>query len=94
MISMTIVEFEKSFLLDVLYGDIPDALIEDTILETTRLTIIHELIFQHDGKFYRVIYTVGATESQDERPWKYADKMIECTEVVPQEIVVTKWVPK
>jgi len=32
-----------------------------------------------------------AKRTQDERPWEYQDE-VECTEVVPQEIVVTRWV--
>ena len=38
--------------------------IEDNIIDTSRWSIIHEIIFEDGGKFYRTTYSVGATEMQ------------------------------
>ena len=58
-------------------------LIKDEMIDHTRWSVIHELIF-HDNdtnKFYRNCYSVGATESQDEGPWEYDGHIIESEEV-------------
>lgn len=84
--------FDKNFLVDEL--DLPwndDIIKVQEIIDTTRWSIVYDLVFEFEGKDYRTSYSVGATESQDERPWEYQDE-VECTEVVPQEIVVTRWV--
>ena len=83
-------KFEKEFLIDEL--DLPDSAIEDKVVDNSRWSIQHEIIFEHEGKFYRTHYQVGATESQDEGPWEYDDE-IECTEVIRQEVTVMAWVP-
>jgi len=83
--------FTKEFLKNEL--DLPDAAIKDTIVDTSRWSIHHEIIFEFQGKFYRTYYSVGATETQDESPWKYDDK-IKCTEVEIKQVLVSKWVAK
>ena len=66
--------------------------IEDRIIDTSRWSIIHEIIFKwKDGKFYKTTYSEGATEMQDERPWEYEDK-VTCTEVELKEVTIKKWV--
>lgn len=64
----------------------------DRIVDTTRWSIIHEIVFKDHGKFYMTTYSEGATECQYERPWEYDDE-IECTEVELKEIKVKKWIP-
>lgn len=83
-------KFEKEFLIDEL--DLPYSAIEDKVIDNSRWSIQHEIVFEHEGKFYRTYYSVGATESQDERPWEYDDE-VECTEVVQQEVTIMAWVP-
>ena len=83
-------KFKKDFLIDEL--DLPYSAIEDKVIDNSRWSIQHEIIFEHEGKFYRTHYQVGATESQDEGPWEYDDE-IECTEVAQKEITVMAWVP-
>jgi hypothetical protein len=64
--------------------------IEDNVVDNSRWSIYHELIFRwHDGKTYRTDYSVGATEMQDESPWEYSEE-VECTEVhkVPKTVEV------
>jgi hypothetical protein len=81
-------KFKKEFLREV----IEDA-IEDKIVDNSRWSIIHEAIFQHEGKFYLTSYSVGATEQQDEQPYEYDKDKIECQEVVLVEKVVKVYEP-
>ncbi|HBN95102.1 MAG TPA: hypothetical protein DDZ66_02285 [Firmicutes bacterium] len=83
-------KFKKEFLINEC--DLPWAALEDKIIDNSRWSIHHEIIFEYEGKFYKTYYSVGATESQDERPWEYEDE-VDCTEVVQQEIKVMAWVP-
>lgn len=66
--------------------------IVDNIVDTTRWSIIHEIVFEDNGKFYSATYSEGATECQDERPWEYESE-VECEEVELREVVVKKWMP-
>ena len=81
-------KFSKEFL-----RNLDDEIISDQIIENTRWSILHERIFKHDGKFYQTIYSVGATEIQDESPYEYDGDEIECTEVRPVEKVVIVYEP-
>ena len=83
--------FSKDYLMDEL--DLPyDNTIVDRIVNTTRWSIIHEIVFEDNGKFYMTTYSKGATECQDERPWEYKDE-IKCTEVELKAVKVKKWIP-
>lgn len=85
------VKFSRDYLmkeLDLPYGNV----IMDDIIDTTRWSIIHEIVFEDNGKFYRTTYSEGATECQDERPWEYKDE-VECEEVELREVKVKKWMP-
>lgn len=85
------VKFSKDYLKNEL--DLPyENTIVDEIIDTTRWSIVHEIVFEDKGKFYQTIYSEGATECQDERPWEYQDE-IECMEVEWKEVKVKKWVP-
>lgn len=57
--------------------------ISDEVYDTTRWSILYEKVFKYQGKFYVTCYSVGATESQDERPYEYDPDEIECPEVYP-----------
>ena len=67
-------------------------IISDEIIDTSRWSVIHELIFNYNGKIYSTSYSVGATEQQDERPWEY-DDWIDCVEVAAVEKTITVYVP-
>jgi len=43
------------------------------------------MVFETEGKFYETFYSVGATESQEERAYEYEPDDIECKEVFPVE---------
>lgn len=69
--------------------------IEDKVIDSTRWSIINEGIFKHlpSGKFYRVSWSSGATEMQDESPFEYEDE-VELEEVELKEILTLTWVSK
>lgn len=88
---MAVKKFSKDYLkdeLDLPYGNT----IVDRIIDTTRWSIVHEIVFEDNGKFYQTTYSEGATEMQDERPWEYEDE-VECEEVELREVKVKKWMP-
>ena len=87
---MKSVKFKKDFLYDEL--GLPQSAIEDRIVNHSRWSVHHEIIFEYQGKYYKTYYSVGATEYQDEWPWKYDDE-VECVEVVQVEKTVKVWQP-
>ena len=89
---MKIIKLEASFLKNDL--GLPfnsNNVIEDIIIDTSRWSIAHEVIFKYNSKFYRTTYSIGSTECQDESPWEYDDE-VECYEVEEKEVLVKKWV--
>ena len=66
---------------------------EEKIVDHTRWSGVNEIVFHepNENKYYRTHYSVGATESQDERPWEYEDA-IDCIEVELKEVTTKKWV--
>lgn len=86
---MKTIKLHKDYLKNEL--DLPYSAIKDDIVDTSRWSIHHEIIFAHDGNFYRTYYSEGATEMQDESPWEYNNE-VECTEVELREVKIKKWV--
>ena len=80
-------KFTKEFLQDE-----QGITVYDKIIDHSRWAVGHERVFEHEGKFYRTTYRVGATEYQDEQPYEYDANEIECIEVVPIEQVVIIYV--
>lgn len=87
---MNKIKLHKDYLKNEL--ELPYSAIKDNIVDTSRWSIHHEIIFAYDGKFYQTYYSVGATECQNERPWEYETE-VECTEVELKEVKIKKWVP-
>ncbi|KAF6565357.1 hypothetical protein G9G63_09365 [Paenibacillus sp. EKM202P] len=83
-------KFKKNYLINEL--DLPDTALVDEITDTSRWSIHHNIIFEHQGKFYQTHYSEGATEMQDESPWEYEED-VDCDEVELKEVKVMKWVP-
>lgn len=83
-------KFKKETLQD-LVGDAVDGyeIIYDKIDGNSRWSIIHEMVFKFDGKFYMTSYSVGATECQDESPYEFDDDEIECKEVFQKQKTIT-----
>lgn len=83
--------FTKEFLQNDLYNSANTVL--DEITSHGRWSVSHRRIFRHEGRFYETRYSAGATETQDEAPYDYADDNIECPEVVPVEKLITVYDP-
>lgn len=82
-------KFSKDYLVNEL--DLPyENTVIDKIVDTSRWSVIHEIVFKDNGKFYQTTYSEGATECQDERPWEYADE-VNCYEVELREVTIKKW---
>ena len=90
---MSKVKFKKEELQGLVGFEEPEGfeIVEDKILETTRWSVINNLIFKFENKFYQVTYSHGSTEYQDESPFEYEGDEIECDEVVPVEATVIKY---
>ncbi len=91
-------KFKKTFLQQLVGGEIEPShaeVIEDKIIENSRWTILHDVIFKMNDtlKFYKTHYQVGATEMQDEGPYEYDDDEIECIEVKPVKQMITVYEP-
>jgi|AntRauTorcE11897_2_1112592.scaffolds.fasta_scaffold00400_32 hypothetical protein len=88
-------KFTKEFLQEhVLYGneEVEDVfVVADNIIETTRWSEIHYLVFNFEGKLYQTTYSQGSTEIQDESPFEYEDDGVDCVEVEPYKATITKY---
>lgn len=94
-------KFSKDILRSIVYGypegDVTEDLldffekVEETLVDTTRWSLLYELVFKFSGKYYKTSYSVGATECQDESPFEYDPDMIECAEVEPVEVTVVQY---
>jgi hypothetical protein len=82
------IKFHRDYLINEL--DLPDSAIKDTITDTSRWSEHHEIIFAHDGKFYKTYYSQGLTEYQEEYAWDNQEE-IECYEVELVEKIVKVW---
>lgn len=90
-------KFEKTILQEIVdeeYDEILSEVIKDTIVETTRWSIVHECIFKFGGLLYKTSYRRGATEMQEESPYEYDEDMIECQEVLAVKRMITDYVVK
>lgn len=68
-----------------------DCVIEDTMIDKERWSIVHRLIFKDNDKAYRTYYEEPATEEQEMQPWEDEDE-VECEEVIPVKVKTTIWV--
>jgi hypothetical protein len=89
-------KFTKEFLLEVISDDAENAEVVDRkIADKTRWTIIYELVFSYQDKYFLIKYERGSNAYQDIHPFAYFNDKdeIECTEVKPVKVIVTKYVP-
>ncbi len=78
---------------DIAFGDNPEfELILDEIVDHSRWSVIHYVVVKrvNDGKYFSSGYSLGATESQDERPYEYSDRVF--NQVFPKEKIVIEYV--
>lgn len=89
-------KFPKELLQELAWDDAPNPYIkvDDSITNNSRWSIHHTMVFKaDDGLHYRVGYSVGSTECQDERPFEYDDDEIECTQVEKVAKTIMVWQP-
>lgn len=89
--------FDKEDLLLVMDADSDKlTLLLSEISDNSRWSIHHRMVFKDDsdGKCYESHYSVGATESQDERPYEFEGDQISCVEVEPVVVQVTQYKKK
>lgn len=69
-------------------------IISDQIIGHSRWSVIHEIVWRFaetpPGEAWRASYSVGATETQSERPWEF-EKTIEATLVREVEKTIKVW---
>lgn len=70
---------------------LPSEAIVDDIVDTSRWSEEHYIVFEHEGKFYQTRYSCGATEMQDESPWDDVEEVVSF-EVEEKEVLVKQWV--
>lgn len=86
--------FSKQFLLDTLYADEGGGrLISNELIDHSRWSVIHSIVFEAAGKFYQTTYDRGATEQQEQSPWEYEGNEIACIEVFPVLRTITVYEP-
>lgn len=80
------------FTVDFLRNDEYDREVSVRQVGTSRWANIYELIFEHEGKLYSTDFRRGTGDS-GECPWEYekGTDLIECPEVEPYEVKVTKY---
>ena len=64
------------------------------ISDQSRWSIFHEMIIHDvtDGKYYSTVYSVGATEAQDESPYEFEPEMVDVTEAFEVKQIVSWFV--
>jgi len=68
-------------------------LVYSNIVDTTRWSNIYEMVFKHNDNYYKVSYSEGATECQEESPFEYEPDMVDCIQVYPREKTVIVYEP-
>lgn len=83
-------EFPTEVLQELAGGDEPDgySILSNELVDTSRWSTHHALVFMHQGERWRTSYRCGATECQDEYPFEYEGETVTCRRVVPVEKVV------
>ena len=87
-------KFKKETLQEIVSDDSDQyEIIKDEIIDTSRWSVHHEVIFQDviTEKYYYTTYSCGSTEQQMEYPYEYGPDEIECPEVEPFEKTVIEY---
>lgn len=86
-------KFLKKLLQDTVYEDADETeVILDEVIDNSRWSINHKMVFKYKDKFYMSFYSVGATEQQCECAYEYSSAEIDCDEVEQKEVTVKQWV--
>lgn len=89
-----VVQFPKEYLLELLEEGNPAAeILDDILVDHGRWSLQYRLVFKvkETEKIYCVIYSRGATESQDEHPFEYDGDMINCYECEAVEKTIIEY---
>ena len=85
-------KFKKKWLQNLICDDVNDGeTMEDEIVDTTRWSVRHNIVFKYNEKFFEIEYSRAATELQDERPFDFSPDDVECKEVFPVERMVIRY---
>lgn len=78
-------EFTKEFLQEMVSNSV-----YDEITDTSRWSEYHEMVFDHEGKYYMVEYSQGKTEMQDEYPFDDLKdgELVFCYEVAEKKLLL------
>jgi len=76
---------------DLMNDEVYEDPISDVMVDHKRWAVVHQIVFERDGKFWRTTYEAPATESQEFEPW-WEDE-VECEEVELKEALVKRWEP-
>ena len=80
-------KFSRDFL-----ADMGGKTIDDQITGHGRWSVNHSRVFEWEGKLYETLYSVGATELQDEAPYQFDSEEVDCYEVVAKEQIAVTYV--
>lgn len=89
------IQLPVSVVRETIWGDAEETeLISTEEIDTSRWANIYVCTFKYQDKFYQFEYRQGTGDS-GERPFEYddEDKPIDCVEVEPYEVTVTKYRP-
>jgi hypothetical protein len=81
-------KFKKEILQSLAYEDVDPnefEIIYTKMNGNDRWSLNFEQVFKYKGKFYKTYYSIGATETQDEKPYEFENDEIELSEVFPIE---------
>ena len=90
-------EFKSTDLRDLVYEEEPEGftLVEETLVDTGRWSAKHELVFSFSDEsgteFYKVGYSRGLTEHQDEQPFEHDGDYVPCVPVKLVQKTVDVW---
>lgn len=81
-------KFKKEFLIELEDSDGVEIISQD-IIDQSRWSTHWRTVFKFQDRFYETFYSIGSTESQDERPYDYEPDEIEIDEVFPIQKTIT-----
>jgi ribosomal protein S17 len=78
-------KFSTKLLRQMAYGELPEKVVSDRMVDHGRWSVVHEMIFKSGDRYWKTRYKSAATEIQDEKPYQYDGDEVECDEVRPVE---------
>jgi len=80
-------KFKKEDLQSLVYDESTDLIkIREEMVDSSRWSLMYDLVFKYDDHYFRVSYSIGATEQQDECAFEYSLDLIDCVEVWPEVV--------